>query len=167
MKRISIEDFNNYSETNKNINFYFTIMFEDMSYLSIADSYFLYNNRSDKVVAKIDEFASVEFLENIYKPFILSLKDKKLIEGEVLDEMFNYTYSNTIRASYKNIFVMIHGGSKELFDLKFEDEVISRISAKAYNFFAGIDNSVDRKVFEDMKSKVLEFIKDYQIDKDI
>ncbi len=164
MKKISLDDYNNYISS-VDVKFYFSIVFEDMSYFSVADDHFIIDDRKGNIVAKIDDFASSEFINFVYEPFIKSLKDKTLVEGEVLDEMFNYTYSNTIRASKDNIYVMLHGGSKELFTTKFDDEVIDRLNKKAYGFFASVDNSVDREVFGKIKQEIKQFILDYGIDK--
>lgn len=163
MKKISLDDFNDYLEK-ANIKFYFSIIFDDLSYVSIADNYFVYDRRDGNVVVTEDAFASSEFIKYIYEPFILSLKDKKIVEGETANEMFNYTYCNTIRAQKDGIYVMIHGGSKELFEKPFDDEIIDRINKKAYAFFDSVDNSVDRQIFNDLKPKVLQFVSDYGLD---
>lgn len=165
MKKISLNDYNEYLEKT-DLKFYFSIIFEDMGYMSIADNYFVFDDRKGKVVVKRDAFASNEFITFVYNPFIESLRGVKLVEGEILDEMFAYSYANTIRASKDNIYVMLHGGSKEYFVGEYSDPVVNSINKKAYDFFASIDNSVDRKIFLDIKAQVIQFIKDYRIDKD-
>lgn len=160
MKKISLDTYNEYLEKG-NIKFYFSIIFDDMSYISIADNYFVIDNRKSKIILLDDAFASKEFIQYVYEPFISSLKGKAIVEGEALDEMFYYTYSNTIRAQKDGIYVMLHAGTKELFEKPFEDEVVNRINKKAYEFFEKIDNSVDRQIFTDVKQQVLQFVEDY------
>ena len=131
MKKINIDTFNQYVSQNPNLGFYFSIVFDNLDYFTIADDYVVYK-QSNSIVALQDKFILHEFLTFVYNPFFESLKNVSLIEGEVLEEMFNITYSNTIRASKDNIFIMLHGGSKELFDVKYDDEVVDRLNQKAY-----------------------------------
>lgn len=164
MKKISVDAFNKYVSSKPQLDFYFSIVFDNLDYFTIADDYVVYK-QTDNITALKDAFILQEFITFIYQPFFESLKDVKLVEGETLDEMFNLTYSNTIRASKDNIVIMLHGGSKELFDTKYEDEVVDRLNQKAYAFFESIDNSADRQVFTKVKNEVIQFIKDYQIGK--
>ncbi len=163
MKKINIEIYNEYLESHQTLDFYFTMMFANLDYISIADNNIIYS-RNGEIFAIEDDFSVMEFKTFIYEPFIKSLKDVSLIEGELLNEMFNYTYCQTIRASHNNIYVMLHGGSKELFDKPFDDEIINRINKKAYALFESIDNSEDRKIYLELEKQVLQFIKDYKID---
>ncbi len=163
MKKVSIDVYNEYLSTKADLDFYFTIMFENLDYFTVADD-FIVIKKGENVEVIIDKFSSVEFQTYVYKPFFESLKDKKLIEGETLDTMFEYTFSRTIRAAKDNIYIMLHAGSKELFEGKFEDEIIERINKKAYALFEGIDNSVDREIYFAVEKEVLQFIKDYGFD---
>ena len=146
MKKVSIDVYNEYLSTKSDLDFYFSIMFENLDYFTVADD-FVVIKKGEKVEVIIDKFSSIEFQTYVYKPFFESLKDKTLVEGETLDTMFEYTFSRTIRAAKDNIYIMLHAGSKELFEGKFEDEIIERINKKAYTLFEGLDNSVDRDIY--------------------
>ena len=163
MKKVSIDVYSEYLATKSDLDFYFSIMFENLDYVTIADD-FVVIKKGEKVEVIEDKFSSIEFQTYVYKPFFESLKDKKLIEGETLDTMFEYTYSRTIRSSKDNIYIMLHAGSKELFEGEFEDEIIQRINKKAYDLFSTIDNTVDRDIYYVMEKEVLQFIKDYGLD---
>jgi|GEM_PF-2812287 len=163
MKKVSIDVYNEYLQTKADLDFYFSIMFENLDYFTVADD-FIVIKKGEKVEVIEDKFSSIEFITYVYKPFFDSLKDKKLVEGETLDKMFEYTFSRTIRAAKDNIYVMIHAGSKELFEGRFEDEIIERINKKAFELFSQIDNSVDREVYFEIEAQVKQFIKDYGLD---
>ena len=163
MKKVNIDVYNGYLKTKADLDFYFSIMFENLDYFTVADD-FIVMKKGEKVEVIEDKFSSIEFITYVYKPIIDSLKDKKLVEGETLDKKFEYTFSRTIRAAKDNIYVMIHAGSKELFEGRFDDEIIERINKKAFELFSQIDNSVDREVYFEIEAQVKQFIKDYGLD---
>lgn len=163
MKKVSLDDYNEYIESKSDFDFYFSIIFEDMSYFTVADDYII-TKRGESIKVFVDKFTSIEFQTYVYKPFFDSLRDKQLIEGETLDEMFKYSYAKTIRATKDNIYIMLHAGSKEQFEGTYEDEIVQSINKRAYDLFEGIDNSVDRQVYSEIEKEVLQFIKDYGLD---
>ncbi len=163
MKIVSIEEYNNYLQTKTDLDFYFNITFENLDYFCVADDYIVLK-LDGKLRVVEDKFSSVEFQRFIYKPFFEGLKDKKIVEGEMLDKMFEYTCAKTIRASHNKIYIMLHAGDKEMFNASFEDEVVERLNKQAYLLFECVNNSVDRAIFASVEKEVLQFIKDYKIE---
>ena len=163
MKIVSLNDYNSYLKTKADLDFYFNITFENLDYFCVADD-FLLLNLDGKLKVVEDKFSSVEFQEYVYKPFFEGLKTRQILEGEIVDDMFEYTCAKTIRASKDNIYIMLHAGDKEMFKATFEEEVINNLNKKAYDLFDSVDNSTDRTIYDSVEKEVLQFIKDYGIE---